>query len=248
LLLALKPRSGRIREADRLRFALRASVLVDLALAHRISMNANRIKVLDTEPTGDKRLDAALDSLTAATAPSLAAWIKGTPAGYGMINRYLSILADQGVVHIEQRRGNIPAPMHATLLDQPRRDAAKAKLDRVAHGRESEPADHALAGLAHACGLDRHLYRFSPLARRRIAQPGSHSAATDATAATSAVDDAVLATIVTQAISNGITQLNHELTKLLRHEYRVEHTTSGGQHHHAGGYSDSSGGGHHHSH
>lgn len=145
LLLALVPRSGRIREADRLKFALRASVLVDLALAHRITMNANRIKVLDAAETGDRRLDNALASLTANSAPSLGTWIKDTPAGFGMVNRYLSILADQGVIRIEHRRGGMPAPMHATLLDQARRDVAKARVDRVAHGHDhhgTPPSHH----------------------------------------------------------------------------------------------------------
>jgi hypothetical protein len=223
LLLALVPRSGRIREADRVKFALRASVLVDLALAQRITMNANRITVLDTAATGDQRLDNALAALGASAAPSLRNWLKDTPAGFGMVNRYLSILADQGVIRVERRRGPMSAPMHAMLLDQARRDAAKGRLNRVACGRESEDADRALAGLAHSCGLDRHLYRFSPFARARISRLGSQKTVADGTAAAVASADAAVADVVTRAIADGIAQLNAELVKLLRYEHGLEY-------------------------
>ncbi|MBR7833161.1 GPP34 family phosphoprotein [Actinospica durhamensis] len=250
LLLAFVPRSGQIREVDRMKFALRASVLVDLALAHRITMNANRITVLDVAETGDKRLDSALASLGASAAPSLRTWLKDTPAGFGMVNRYLSILADQGVLRLERRRSPVPAPMSATLLDQTRRDAAKARLDRVAHGGESDEADRALAGLAHSAGLDRHLYRFSPFARARIARVGSQSEAADSTAAAVASADAAVTDAVTQAISDAIAQLTTELVKLLRYEYRFELNSAGGYQgtppSHHGGNGDSSSG--HHSH
>jgi hypothetical protein len=253
LLLALVPRSGRIREVDRVKFALRASVLVDLALERRISINANSIKVLDTAATGESRLDNALASLSESSAPSLRKWLRGTPSGYGIVNRYLSILADQGVVSVERRPGHLPAPMDATLLDPTRRDEAKAKVDRVAHRRESDEADRALAGLVHTCGLDRHLYRFSPFARARIArQPGRGSIRDEASRA-QASTDAAFADAVARATSDGIAQLTAEMVKLLRYEHRIEHntfnhhhhhdTTSGGHHH--GNYSDP-GAGHHH--
>ena len=249
LLLAIAPRSGRVREADRIKFALRASVLVDLALAHRITMNANRIKVLDEAATGDRRLDNALTSLGTSTAPSLRGWLKNTPSGYGMVNRYLSILADQGAVRLERHRSRVPAPMRATLLDRARRDEAKARVDRVARGRGGEDADRALAGLLHSCGLDRYLYRFSPLARTRIARRDGQRELTDKAAAEAlASADAELADAITRAISDGIAQLTAELVKLLRYEYRLEHITAGGHHdtppgHHSG-YGDS-GTGHH---
>jgi hypothetical protein len=226
LLLALAPRSGRVREADRIKFALRASVLVDLALAHRITMNANRIKVLDEAATGDNRLDNALTSLSTSTAPSLRTWLRGTPSGYGMVNRYLSILADQGAVRLEHHRGRVPAPMRTTLLDQARRDEVKTRVDRVARGRHGQDADRALASLAHSCGLDRHLYRFSPLARTRIARLSGQRELTDGAAAALASTDAELADAVTRAISDGIAQLTTELVKLLRYEYRLEHNTA----------------------
>lgn len=250
LLLALAPRTGRIREADRIKFALRASVLVDLALAHRITMNANRITVLDAASTGDTRLDNAMASLRAATAPSLRTWLKDTPAGYGMINKYLSILADQHVIRLEHRRERIPAPMHATLLDQARHDAARARVDRVAHGGESDDADRALAALARSCRLDRHLYRFSPLARARIARMGSSQRdVADGTEAAVASADAVLADAVARSIADGLAQLTTELVKLLRYEFRIEHITAGGHQDslpgHHGGHGDSSPGHHH---
>jgi hypothetical protein len=137
------------------------------------------------------------------------------------------------------------------LLDQTRRDAAKARVDRVARGGESEDADRALAGLIHSCGLDRHLYRFSPLARTRMTRLGSHKEVADSTAAATASADAAVSEAVALAISEGITQLTSELAKLLRFEYQVESTFAGGhqgaQPGHHGGNGDP-GAGHHHSH
>ena len=219
LLLAIEPRSGLIREADRIKFSLRASALVDLALARRITMNANRIKVLDEAATGDKRLDGALASLGALSTPSLRAWLKGTPPGYGIINEYLSGLADQGAVRLEHRRDRGAAPMQAALLDQARRDEAAAKVDRVARGRDGDEgadADRALAGLVHSCGLDRHLYR-SPVARRRLARLGGGE-----TGAALATADAEMADAIGRAVSDGVAQLTTELVKLLHYEHRIE--------------------------
>jgi Golgi phosphoprotein 3 (GPP34) len=219
LLLAIEPHSGLIREADRIKFSLRASALIDLALAHRITMNANRIKVLDSAATGDKRLDNALASLGASSTPSLRAWLKDTPPGYGIINEYLSSLADQGAVRFERRRDRGPAPMQATLLDQARRDEAAAKVDRVAHGRgddsEGADSDRALASLVHSCGLDRHLYR-SPVARRRLARLGGE------TGVALASTDAEVADAIGRAVSDGVAQLTTELVKLLHSEHRIE--------------------------
>jgi hypothetical protein len=123
-------------------------------------------------------------------------------------------------------------------------------VDRVAYGRESDEADRALASLVHSCGLDRHLYRLSPLARVRISRRLGHSAIQDTASAAQATTDAVLADAMAQAISDGITQLTTELVKLLRYEYRIESIAAGHQHDgtssHHGGYSDPGAG--HHSH
>jgi Golgi phosphoprotein 3 (GPP34) len=221
LLLAIEPHSGLIREADRIKFALRASALVDLALAHRITMNANRIKVLDAAATGDKRLDKALASLGASSTPSLRAWPKDTTPGCGIINEYLSTPADQGAVRLEHRRERASAPMQATLLDQARRDEAAARVDRVAHGQDGSgaDADRALAGLVHSCGLDRRLYR-SPVARRRIARLGSETGTAPAAADTEVAD------AVGRAVSDGVAQSTTELVQLLRYEHRIEGGTA----------------------
>jgi hypothetical protein len=139
-----------------------------------------------------------------------------------MVNRYLSMLADQRVLRIERHRGSIPAPMRATLLDSARRDAAKARVDRVAHGRDGDDADRALAGLVHSCGLDKHFYRFSPLARARLARLGGQREVAEGTAAAVASADAAVSQAVAQAISEGVAQLTAEVVKLLRYEYGIE--------------------------
>jgi hypothetical protein len=68
LLVAIAPRSGRVRQADKVKFTLRASVLFDLALAQRITVGVNRITALDRAATGNRRLDNALISLGSSNA------------------------------------------------------------------------------------------------------------------------------------------------------------------------------------
>ena len=252
LLLAIAPRSGRVRQADRVKFALRASVLFDLVLAQRITVNANRITVLDRAATGNGRLDNALVSLGSSAAPSLSTWLRDTPSGYGIVNQYLSILADQGTVRLKRRLDRIPAPMDAGALDRTRRDVATARVDRVARGRPSENADRTLAAMVRMSGLDRSLYRFSPRARRRMARLSRRSGPIDsAVAELTASADAELADSAVQAMADGASRLTDEMWKLMHTAYQIEHITSSDHHgdthtHHHGGLGGSGGG--HHSH
>jgi Golgi phosphoprotein 3 (GPP34) len=256
VLLAIPPRGGRVRAADRIGFALRASVLVDLALAGRIAMAGRRIDVIDPAPTDDPRLNSALTTLCdSVPVPSLDAWLSKTPRGNAMLAKYLSILADQGAVRFEHRREHVAVAPRAELLAPQRQAAALTRLSHVARGRSAADADQALAGLVHACGLDRHLYHapFGLAARRRLARFSQREVAANAQTARAATD-ATLAQAVAQAISGGLAELTRELVTLIRYEYRLEHATAG--HHHSsapGHHSDfggsasvhHSGGGHH---
>lgn len=98
LLLAIHPRRGTIRAAERIAFALRAGELVDLALAGRVTIKGRRIKIADTAATGNGRLDTTLAAIGAMRAPTVQAWVQGAPRGLG--TQYPSRLADQRAVRV----------------------------------------------------------------------------------------------------------------------------------------------------
>ena len=69
VLLALRP-DGRLAAAAKLRFALSGAELVGLAEAGRVGVDSDRIVVLDSAPTGDPLLDAALEDLVGRRHPT----------------------------------------------------------------------------------------------------------------------------------------------------------------------------------
>lgn len=242
-----------MRVPDRIGFALRASELVDLALAGRIEVDGRRITVTGQAPTGNPRLDGALAVMRSdRTAPTIESWLHGTPRGNAMAGKYLSVLRDQRAVRVEQMRHTVQKVSKIIVLDTARRDSVLARIGRVARGRPAPAPDVALAGLVSACHLDRRLYR-GPLgwpARRRLAhaaQSGKIIAGAEGM-----VDplSAEAAEAVAKALSDGIARLTEELQYVMRHDYQIEHSAGGyghhshsdtGGHHDAGGY----GGGHH---
>ena len=62
LLLAVRP-DGTLALPANLRFGISGAELVRLAAARRVGIERGRIVVLDTAPTGDELLDAALASM-----------------------------------------------------------------------------------------------------------------------------------------------------------------------------------------
>ena len=209
-----------MRAADRIGFVLRASVLVDLVLAGRVKMTSRRIEVVDPTPIDDRRLNNALTSLRGSvSAPSMGEWVRATPRGNAMVITYLSVLADQGAVRFERRQERGAIPPRADLLSPQRRAAVFARLDRVSHGHPASDADLALAGLVHACGLDRHLYRapFGLRARRRLARISQHEVAAGAQAG-GASADAALAQVIERSLSESLEEVTREVVRLVRHE------------------------------
>jgi hypothetical protein len=170
LLLAVDPRGGAVRRADRIGFPLRASELVDLALAGRIEVADGRIRVIDPTWMDKRRLDETLSALVKAKrAPTIREWTRDTPRGYAMVREYLVVLKRQGAVRLVQFGNGRSAKTRAVLLDPGRRDAVMARIDRVARGKSADEADLALAALVCSCGLSRYL-QLSIKARWRLAR------------------------------------------------------------------------------
>lgn len=169
VLLSIRP-NGVIATAARLRFGLSGSELVRLAARRRVTIERDRIVVLDAEPTGDVLLDEALASLDGR--PKAKEWVAQDREE--LVRRYLERLAAAGTIQLERRKalGFIRVDGW-TVLDPGRLASARARLDVVALGTGAAGlSEVALAGLSAAVGLPPVIYPgFGGAgARRRIAR------------------------------------------------------------------------------
>ncbi len=159
LLLALDPTTGTTAQPQSLDLGLAGAQLVELALAGRIAPDGDRIAVVVPRPTGDPTLDCALELLRRRGAPVRAVnWIGGPRLG--LRQTYLSHLERCGMVHAVagQMCGVLPTTRYqATDTDISRE--IRTRLDNaIRTGVPPDPRTAALAALAHAVGLGKHLY------------------------------------------------------------------------------------------
>lgn len=249
LLLAVNRRNGMIQRVERMAPALRALELIELGLAGRITVEQGLIEVRDASPVGHRLVDNALRSLSGDAKPTkVETWLRGKESDHGRPGPYIALLGPQQVIRVEYGGQGLARTTRITVRDQERYARARARIDLVAHGDASATAgDHALAGIVHACGLGRHLYRGPHrfVARRRLARFAIAEEVTQSMRAAVAAADAEVAQAVAEA---------------LRLEYRLDtynfYTYGGGHHHHtptdlgshSGHHSGSGdfGGGHHH--
>ena len=159
VLLSLRPEASH-SETARITCGLMGSELVRLAAMGRIDIKANRVILQDPAPTGDAELDAALTSLAQARRPPRPQIWVGHPRR-GIRDAYLARLAAAGAVRAEQgaRLGFIPVTRWS-IADAGRVADSSARLDAIARSTgQVDSAQAAYAGLAHAMGLDKQLYR-----------------------------------------------------------------------------------------
>ncbi|MBM9506553.1 GOLPH3/VPS74 family protein [Actinacidiphila acididurans] len=262
LLLAIDPRKQRIRGGGRLRFALRAAELADLAESGRISLGARRIEVVDASRVTDRRLNNVLHALAgSAPAPTVKVWLEQTPRS--LVTEYVSRLQDQKALRVRRWRDRGGRTRQDILsVDEPRRRALVTRLDAVARpgssGQDSAGSDLVLAALVQAAGLAGAVHpgpRGFP-ARRRLAA----LVAADPLAATTA-DAAVTADReLADALVTGTDSLSRRLYRDLTDVY-ADATTGGhslghdldpgawsgadSTSHHTGGHHAAGGHGHH---
>ena len=200
LLLAVRP-DGTLALPAHLRFGISGAELVRLAAARRVDIERGRIVVLDTTPTGDGLLDAALASMAGGRrGPSAKAWVaRHRP---GLVHFYLGRAEAAGIVRAERgtRLGFIPVTRWL-VTDTARAAAARARLAAVATGTGPVSQEQAaLAGLASAAGVALVAFpgRAGGAARKRLREAGKRdpgvSAAINAAAdnATAAAADATV--------------------------------------------------------
>jgi hypothetical protein len=180
LLLALTPgrRRTRVRAPERLRYALRAAELAELALLGRVVVGERRIEVLDGGRLGVPRLDNLLALLAAAQPPpSPRGWLRAAPGS--LTAEYLSRAHDQKTVRVRRHRDRVGGTSYdIDSLDVGRRGALVARLAaavRAASAGGEAGGEYAydvtLAVLAHAAGLGPALHPAlrGLAARRRMA-------------------------------------------------------------------------------
>jgi hypothetical protein len=159
LLLALDPTTGTTAQPQSLDIGLAGAQLVELALAGRIAPDGDRIAVVMPRPTGDPTLDSALELLRRRGSPVRAVhWIGGPRLGLRQI--YLSHLERCGMVHAVagQMCGVLPTTRYQATETAISREI-KSRLDSaIRTGVPPDPRTAALAALAHAVGLGKHLY------------------------------------------------------------------------------------------
>jgi hypothetical protein len=191
LLLAVRP-DGTLALPAHLRFGMSGAELVRLAAARRVDIERGRIVVLDTTPTGDELLDAALGSMAGGRrGPSAKAWVaRHRP---GLVHLYLARAAAAGTIREERgtRLGFIPVTRWL-VTDAARAAAARARLEAVAAGTGPVGQEQAaLAGLAAASGVALVAFpgRAGSAARKRLREAGKRDPAS-AAAISAAADNA----------------------------------------------------------
>ncbi|GAU67444.1 hypothetical protein SSP35_05_00110 [Streptomyces sp. NBRC 110611] len=159
LLLALDPATGTTAQPQSLDLGLAGAQLVELALAGRIAPDGDRIAVVMARPTGDPTLDSALELLRRRGSPVRAVhWIGGPRLG--LRQTYLTHLERCGMVHAVagQMCGVLPTTRYQATETAISREI-RARLDNaIRTGVPPDPRTAALAALAHAVGLGKHLY------------------------------------------------------------------------------------------
>jgi hypothetical protein len=155
LLLAITPgrlhRGLRIRSPQRLRLALRAAELAELALAGRVDVGERRIAVRDRTPVDVLRLNNVLRVLAGTEPPPTPEeWLRGAPRS--LVAEYVSRLQDRKVIRVRRWRGRDGRTRNDILAaDLPRRREVAARLDvavRAATGLADDDPD-----LAHDLAL-----------------------------------------------------------------------------------------------
>jgi len=192
LLLTARP-DGTLALPAKLRFGLSGAELVRLAAAGRVDINRGRIVLLDTAPTGDPLLDAALASMAGGRrGPSAKAWVARQRRG--LVEGYLARAAAAGTLRLERGTRLGFLPVTRWLVTDPARAArARARLEAIAASTGPVgPPQAALAGLASATGAAHTVFPgwAGGAARKRLREAAKREpAAAAARAAASAGGD-----------------------------------------------------------
>ena len=168
-LLASDGTSGRLLiDPVHLDLGLGGAMLLDLAVRERVALRDGHVTVSREQSTGEPLLDSALAEIAGQARPhDPDYWIRHL--GRGAHRTVQDHLVSLGILRREDHRILHVIPMHRMREADGRlhHDLVDHLHDAVVQGYPPSPESAALAALALAVGLDRHLF---PRADRRAVQ------------------------------------------------------------------------------
>jgi Golgi phosphoprotein 3 (GPP34) len=172
-LLATDAATGRpLVDTTHLDLGLGGALLLDLVLQQRIELRDFHVTVTDSQPTGEPLLDPALSEIAAAKPHEPGHWVRHL--AHGLRHAVKDRLIEAGVLCRDDHKVLGIIRIHRTHETDGRlHHALEDQLhDAVVLGHTPSWETAALASMALAVGLDRHLFPRSDryAVRRRIAE------------------------------------------------------------------------------
>jgi Golgi phosphoprotein 3 len=163
LLLALDDDKGTVSwsRSTALPYGLGGALLMDLALNGRVNSQEKKIVLVDSSPTGDEVLDAALDSIRASTKLRDAKhWVKRLGDRRSLRDHLARRLVARGILREQDRAFLWVFRDHRFPTDDPSSEAALRGRIRDAALGASEPDTRTLLllSLVNACNLAGSLF------------------------------------------------------------------------------------------
>lgn len=171
-LLSLDDESGEAKERQAASWAVAGGILLDLALAGRVSVTGGRLAVTDPSPTGEPLLDERLAQIAAwagkrAKAPKVADWLAKdqTKAPAATVAR----LCERGLVVEERHRvlGLFPVRRYPEADGSAERELRERLRAVVLDGAAPDERTVGLIALVHGAKLHRLAFPGEP--RKEIA-------------------------------------------------------------------------------
>ncbi len=214
LLLALDERSGEVRwrSQSRLTYALAGAILAELALRVRIATPDKHTSVLDSEPTGDAVLDAALARIAAERKPrELKHWAGKIATTRGLKQQVARQLTAAGVLREENRKFLAIIPDTRFIESNPAPEAALRERLRAAVAPTAAPDERTvlllmlmrIASLTSAVFPDKQERTAAERRAKELAATVSGSAAAEAARKAAEEVEAALSIAVIAATAAG---------------------------------------------
>ncbi|MEU2503269.1 GPP34 family phosphoprotein [Streptomyces sp. NPDC007863] len=201
-LLSLDDASGEAKERQSAAWAVAGGILLELALAGRVSVADGRLTVTDESPTGEALLDGRLATLAAwaerrGKAPKLTEWLTKDQAKAPAAT--VARLCERGLVVEERRRvlGLFPVRRYPEADGSVERELRERLRAAVLDGAAPDERTAGLIALVHGAKLHRIAFpgeprkevaaRMEELAEGRWAGEGVREAIRDMRAAMAAV-------------------------------------------------------------
>lgn len=172
LLLALEDEEGKVSGAasGSLECGLAGAVLMELALADRISLDSGKVMVADASPIGDSVLDSALAKIAASSRMRDAEyWIGGGLDSGALKDALLDGLVEKGVLASEEHKllWVIPTRRYPERDGEPEQELRERIRAVVLEGQRPEPRLAAMIALIKACSLTDEIFASSERERAK---------------------------------------------------------------------------------